>query len=83
MKLDRNTTDYIRAMSFDVEVEVTYRRVRRIRARNRLEAQQMAKERELATATKRWLYEKLNHIDYQVKKVSAIKATPSEEKHNE
>ena len=81
MKLDRNTTDYIRAMSFDVEVEVTYRRVRRIRARNRLEAQQMAKERELATATKR--YEKLNHIDYQVKKVSAIKATPSEEKHNE
>ena len=81
MKLDRNTTDYIRAMSFDVEVEVTYRRIRRIRARNRLEAQQMAKEREFSTATKR--YAKLNHINYEVKKVSAIKATPSEEKHDE
>ena len=81
MKLDRGTTDYLRAMSFDVIVEVVYRRTRRIRARNKLEAKQMAKERETSTAMKR--YDKMNHIDYEVKSVSSIKATQSEEKQDE
>ena len=44
MKLDRGTTDYLRAMSFDVVVEVVYRRTRRIRARNKLEAKEMARD---------------------------------------
>ena len=53
MKLDRGTTDYLRAMSFDVVVEVVYRRTRRIRARNKLEAKEMARDRELNVARKR------------------------------
>ena len=75
MKLDRGTTDYLRAMSFDVVVEVVYRRTRRIRARNKLEAKEMARDRELNVASKR--YDKMNKIAYEVKNVSAIKATPS------
>ena len=81
MKLDRGTTDYLRAMSFDVVVEVVYRRTRRIRARNKLEAKEMARDRELNVASKR--YDKMNKIAYEVKNVSAIKATPSGEKAND
>ena len=81
MKLDRGTTDYLRAMSFDVVVEVVYRRTRRIRARNKLEAKEMAKDRELNVASKR--YDKMNKIAYEVKNVSAIKAIPSGEKAND
>ena len=78
MKLDRGTTDYLRAMSFDVVVEVVYRRTRRIRARNKLEAKEMARDRELNVASKR--YDKMNKIAYDVMNVSSVKVTQNQEK---
>ena len=41
----------------------------------------MARDRELNVASKR--YDKMNKIAYEVKNVSAIKATPSGEKAND
>ena len=80
MKLDRGTTDYLRAMSFDVVVEVVYRRTRQSE-QGTIEAKEMARDRELNVASKR--YDKMNKIAYEVKNVSAIKATPSGEKAND
>jgi len=80
MKLDRRKASYLRAMPFDVVVEVTYRRTRRVRANTSEQAKEFAKQREDGYAKRR--YNKLNHIGYEVKKVSSIKATPSEENTN-
>ena len=63
MKLDRGTTDYLRAMSFDVVVEVVYRRTRRIRARNKLEAKEMAKDRDVDPTLSEWVEMKVKQTE--------------------
>ena len=78
MKLERRKGNYNKAMSFDVLVEVTYRRTRRVRAFNLRQAREFAREREEAYAKRR--YDKMNNLGYGVKKVSSVKASPQEEK---
>ena len=80
MKLDRRKASYLRAISYDVIVEVTYRRTRRVRAIDPRQAKEFAKAREEVYATGR--YDNKKHVDYEVKKVSSIKALPSGETDN-
>ena len=80
MKLDRRKASYLRAISYDVIVEVTYRRTRRVRAIDPRQAKEFAKAREEVYAKGR--YDNKKHVDYEVKKVSSIKALPSGETDN-
>lgn len=81
MKLDRRKASYLRAMPYDVVVEVTYRRTRRVRANTLAQAKEFAKEREESYAKRRYDQQKI--IDYEVRKVSSIKAKISQEKIDE
>ena len=78
MKLDRRKASYLRAMPYDVVVEVSYRRTRRVRANTLTQAKEFAKEREEGYAKRRYDQQKI--IEYEVRKVSAIKGKPSEER---
>ena len=78
MKLDRNKTNYLKAGSYDVVVEVVYHRTRRVRALDESQAKAFAKEREEGYAKRR--YDKMNKIAYEVMKVSSVNVTPLQEK---
>ena len=78
MKLDRNKTNYLKAGSYDVDVEVVYHRTRRVRALDEEQAKVFAEKREEGFARRR--YDKMNKIAYDVMNVSSVKVTQNQEK---
>jgi hypothetical protein len=78
MKLDRNKTNYLKAGSYDVVVEVVYQRTRRVRALDEEQAKVFAEKREEGFARRR--YDKMNKIAYDVMNVSSVKVTQNQEK---
>jgi hypothetical protein len=76
--IERHSKDYYKAKSFDVVVEVKYRRTRKVRALDKEQAKEFAVQRETEMAQKR--YDKLNHIDYSLESARAVKASLSEKR---
>ena len=76
--IERHSKDYYKAKSFDVVVEVKYRRTRKVRALDKEQAREFAVQRETDMAQKR--YDKLNHIDYSLESARAVKVSLSEKR---
>ena len=76
--IERHSKDYYKAKSFDVVVEVKYRRTRKVRALDKEQAREFAVQRERDFAENR--YKKLNHIDYALTNARAVKVAPSEKR---
>ena len=76
--IKRTSKDYYKAKSFDVVVEVRYRRTRKVRALDKEQAKEFAIQREREVAENR--YNKLNHIDYSINNVRGVKVSPSEKR---
>ena len=70
-----NRTEYAKATGYDVTLDVTYRRVRKVRAMDPEQANEFAMAREMDYASR--YYYSTSHIDYQVKDIEAVAVAPA------
>ena len=68
-------TDYANATGYDVNMLVTYRRVRKVRAMDEEQAMEFAIARETEYAAR--YFNATTHIGYEIVNAEAIDATPS------
>ena len=76
--IERTAKVYTTAKSYEVVVEVKYRRTRKVKAFDVDQAKEFAVQRERDFAENR--YKKLNHIDYALTNARAVKVAPSEKR---